>query len=260
MLKRFDKLRRLFFTAFGYIFFGLGALLSQPFLPLLLCRYKSGIERHRAARRLIAWMWRGFLRYLRVTGVIDYRYRRTEELGRAGQLILANHPSLLDVLLLLSVVPQSNCIVKRSLWDNFFVGGLVRAAGFIPNNENEATFEAATRALADGETLLIFPEGTRTGRDGIISFNRAAVSIGLRAATEIRPVVIHMDPVGIRKHDPWYRIPEKTYDYTIAVADAIDPAALLAEKPLPVAARRLNQSLIHYFQEEVDHGHPETGH
>ncbi|MBV7433628.1 1-acyl-sn-glycerol-3-phosphate acyltransferase [Cardiobacteriaceae bacterium TAE3-ERU3] len=253
-MKHLKQFRRLVFTGLGYTVFGIGALLVQSLLPLLLYRHK-GIARQLAARRLIARTWRWFLSYLRATGIIDYRYHGTEMLGKPGQLILANHPSLLDVLLLISAVPESNCIVKKSLQQNLFFGGLIRAAGYIPNNENEATLEAATKVLQSGETLLIFPEGTRTKADGIIHFNRAAVSIGLRAASEIRPVVVKMTPAGIRKDEPWYRIPETTYKYDIVVADVIDPQVLLAEKPLPVAARRLNRELINYFQEEASHGH-----
>lgn len=250
MLKCLDRWRRLVFTAFGYVFFGIGALLAQAILPFLLFKHK-GMERQLAARRLIARTWRWFLAYLRITGVINYRYHGVDVLGRSGQLILANHPSLLDVLLLISVVPESNCIIKKSLQRNVFVGGLIRAAGYIPNNQNEATLDAAIQVLEAGETLMIFPEGTRTKADGIIHFNRAAVSIGLRAATEIRPVVVRMTPAGIRKNEPWYRIPDTTYKYDIVVADAIDPQLLLADKPLPAAARRLNRELINYFQEEA---------
>ena len=256
MLKRLGKIRRLVFTAFGYTLFGIGALLAQAFLPLLLYKHE-GLARQLAARRLIARTWRWFLSYLRMTGVIDYRYHGIDMLGRPGQLILANHPSLLDVLLLIAAVPESNCIVKKSLQQNPFVGSLIRAAGYIPNNENEATLDAATKVLEAGETLMIFPEGTRTGADGIINFNRASVSIGLRAAAEIRPVVVRMTPAGIRKYDPWYRIPETTYKYDIVVAEAIDPQVLLAEKPLPVAARRLNRELINYFQREANNEHIE---
>lgn len=254
MLRSLKQFRRLLFTGLGYTVFGIGALLAQSLLPLLLYRHK-GMARQLAARRLIAKTWRWFLAYLRATGIIDYRYHDVEMLGKSGQLILANHPSLLDVLLVISVVPESNCIIKKNLQQNLFFGRLIRAAGYIPNNENEATLEAVTKVLEAGETLLIFPEGTRTKADGVIQFNRAAVSIGLRAASEIRPVVVKMMPAGIRKNEPWYRIPETTYKYDIVVAEAIDPQVLLAEKPLPVAARRLNRELINYFQEEASHGY-----
>ncbi|SUO95413.1 lysophospholipid acyltransferase family protein [Suttonella ornithocola] len=246
-----NRVYRGLMTALGYLLFGVGAILMEILVPLWLLQFSPGAQRQLAARRAIAWLWRNFLRYLKVTGVIRYHFENTGLLGKPGQLILANHPSLLDVLLLLSVVPESNCIVKKQLWDNLFLGVLIRAAGFIPNNENETTLEAATHALERGEILMIFPEGTRTDYDGKIAFNRAAVSIGLRAAKEICPVSICMRPLGLKKGDAWYHIPKNPYSYHIRVGKVISPKEYIGTRALPIAAKQLNKELIDYFQREA---------
>ena len=246
-----DRLWRGFCTISAYLLFGAVAVLAELLLPLWMRRYPKGEIRQLANRRMISRLWSLFLAYLERSGVIRYRFSHQERLGKPGQLILANHPSLLDVLLLLSAVPGSNCVVKQSLWHNPLLRRTVRGAGFIANNANEQTFAEGVAALQRGEVLIIFPEGTRTGYDGEISFNRAAVTIGMHGASEIVPVVIRMHPLGLKKGDPFYRIPEKAYDYRIHVGEAIVPAERLAEKPLPVAAKKLTQELITYFKQEV---------
>jgi hypothetical protein len=42
-------------------------------------------------------------------------------------MIIANHPSLIDVVFLIGLVRQANCVVKQSLWENPFTRGPVRA-------------------------------------------------------------------------------------------------------------------------------------
>ena len=67
-------------------------------------------------------------------GVLTYSVEGAEKLGRPGQMIIANHPSLIDVVFLIGLVRQANCVVKQSLWQNPFTRGPVRDAGYISND------------------------------------------------------------------------------------------------------------------------------
>ncbi len=49
-------------------------------------------------------------------GVLSYEFHGAERLGRPGQIILANHPSLIDVVFLIGFTPQATCIVKEALF------------------------------------------------------------------------------------------------------------------------------------------------
>ena len=123
----------------------------------------------------------------------------------------------------------------------------ILATGFIPNDESVEMMEEVDAVLKGGQSLLIFPEGTRTGWDGQVKLHRGAVSIGLRSAAVITPVVIKMTPPNFKKGQPWYYIPPQKIHYEITVGEDIDPQSWLAEKPLPIAARRLNEYLQNYF-------------
>ena len=92
---------------------------------------------------------------------------------------------------------------------------------------------------------LYFWTDPQKGWDGKINFHRGACSIGLRGARVITPVVVRMQPGNFKKGQPWYHIPRHTIHYTFTVGADIDPQTWLAQKPLPIAARQLNDYLHH---------------
>ncbi len=110
-------------------------------------------------------------------------------------LFASNHQSMLDPPLLGSCLPREiSFIARRSLFDNPVFGFVIRACHSIPVDRGEADIGAirsALAALAAGEGLLIFPEGTRS-RDGLIA--NAKAGAGLLACKSGVPVV----PIHIR--------------------------------------------------------------
>ena len=247
-MSRLDYYRRFFATMLGFILFGVaGVLFKIALLPYTLKSTRGDVPRQLAARRMIGRVWRFFVGYLQWSGVLSVTFRGAEKLGRGGQLILANHPSLLDVVLLVSHAPDPNVLVKKDLVRNPSMSSQIRAAGYIPNDESMEMLDEIEAVFQSGQSLLIFPEGTRTGWDGQVKMHRGAVSIGLRSAKVITPVVIKMNPPNFKKGQPWYKIPPRKIHYEITVGDDIRPQDWLAEKPLPIAARRLNEYLQDYF-------------
>lgn len=250
-MQTINWLWRFFATALGFVIFGIfGLLFKVILLPYIIKPTTYDVERQLKARKAVGRIWALFVGYLRMTGVVSVRFHGFERLGREGQLVLVNHPSLLDVVFILSKVPTLNCIVKRDLLDNPVMKSPILACGFLPNDESLALVEAAGDVLTGGQSLLIFPEGTRTPWSGEITFNRGAVAIGLRSAKVITPVVIRMNQPNFKKNQPWYRIPKDKVHYDFYVGEDIDPQTWLQEKPLPIAARQLNKELQDYFQRE----------
>lgn len=244
---RLNQLWRLCATALGFVIFGLcGVAFKLILLPYLRPNVSGSLKTQWQARRLVSRSWLWFTHYLVKMGIVEAHFHGFEKLGREGQLILANHPSLLDVVFILSRVPHANCIVKTDLLNNPCMNSQIRACGYLPNSEDMDLVEKV-HAILQQECLLIFPEGTRTGWDGDVKFHRGAVSMGLRSAQVITPVVVKMSPPNYKKGQKWYHIPLQKPIYHFIVGDDINPQTYLAEKPLPIAARRLNEALQHYF-------------
>jgi 1-acyl-sn-glycerol-3-phosphate acyltransferase len=105
--------------------------------------------------------------------------------------------------------------------------------------------------LRQGQTLIVFPEGTRTTPGQSPVFHRGASAIALRGARVITPVYISVEPSTLTKAEPWYSIPHRRMHVCLRVGTDIDPAGFNADAPLPIASRRLNQHLHTLYLKEL---------
>jgi 1-acyl-sn-glycerol-3-phosphate acyltransferase len=243
---------RLCATALVFTLFGLGSLCVRAFVfPPVQWWPGQPAQRQRRARALTSWLFGSVYRGAAALRVLTYEFEGQCLLGRPGQMIIANHPSLLDVVFLIGHVTNTNCVVKHSLIANIFTGGPVRHAGYITNDESADMIERAAAVLRAGETLIIFPEGTRTPRERAPRFHRGACAIALRGARVITPIVIRMEPRSLTRGEPWYRIPNRRMHFVFSVGPDIDPAQWRDRHPMPIAGRKMNDHLQTYFEREL---------
>ncbi|VVN97363.1 lysophospholipid acyltransferase family protein [Pseudomonas fluorescens] len=243
---------RLLATAASFALFGAGGLcLRLVIFPLLSCLPGDAQLHRQRARRTIGRLFWFFIRFMARTGVLTYKVEGAENLGRPGQLIIANHPSLIDVVFLIGLVRNANCVVKQSLWKNPFTRGPLRSTQYISNDGSMDMLDAAAQALQNGQTLIIFPEGTRTRPGQPPAFHRGAAAIALRGAKIVTPVIITVSPTTLTKAQPWYRIPSRRAHFSLRVGADIDPQAFVELGPPPQASRKLNDYLHHYFIKEL---------
>ena len=239
---------RLIFTALSFALFGLGGLVLRLIVfPLLSLFPASPLRKRQRVRAVISWVFRCFVEFMRRTGVLTYSVKGIERLGQPGQMVIANHPSLIDVVVLISCIPDTNCVVKESLWQNPFMRGPIRAAGYISNDGSIEMLETAAQALKDGQTLIIFPEGTRTTPGQPPDFHRGAAAIALRGAKVITPVRISVAPTTLTKAEPWYSIPSRRFHFNLEVGADINPCDFNAHSSAPIASRKLNHFLHSYY-------------
>ncbi len=247
-----NYLWRLMATGASFVWFGLGGLvLRMIILPLLGLLPGDALTRRRRVRMAISKAFYLHVQFMYRSAVLEYDFQGAERLGRPGQIVIANHPSLIDVVFLIAHIRDANCIVKESMWRNPFTRGPVRRAQYISNNGSPEMLEQAADALREGQTLIVFPEGTRTGPNQPPVFHRGAAAIALRGAQVITPVFISVKPTTLTKAEPWYRIPERRVRVTLRVGADIAPDTFNASAPLPIASRRLNEHLHNLFLKEL---------
>jgi 1-acyl-sn-glycerol-3-phosphate acyltransferase len=243
---------RLLATAASFALFGLGGLcLRLVIFPLLNCLPGDAQAHRRRARQMVSRCFWLFVRFMARSGVLTYDIQGAEKLGRPGQMIIANHPSLIDVVFLIGLVPQANCVVKQSLWENPFTRGPLRSTEYISNDGSMDMLDSAAESLKSGQTLIIFPEGTRTLPGQAPAFHRGAAAIALRGAKILTPVIIKVSPSTLTKVEPWYRIPKRRVHFSFRVGADIDPQTFSAQGPAPQASRKLNDYLHSYFIKEL---------
>lgn len=253
MLEWLDRIWRTFGTAISFAVFGLSCLLlAVCVFPCLYLVVREPVRRSRVARRSVHLGHRFFIGLMRWFGLLTYEIRGAEKLRREGLLILANHPTLIDAVFLIGLVPNANCVVKASLARNFFTRGPIRAANYISNDSGAGLVGDCVASLKMGDNLVMFPEGTRTRQGEPMCLQRGAANIALRGPCDITPVTIRCEPISLTKGAPWWRVPTRPMHFTIEVGDDIPVAGFLAhaEGKLPLAARRLTDHLHTYFTQE----------
>lgn len=243
---------RMFATALSFAVFGLGGLLLGALVFPAMRMLPGGTETHRRrARAAIRRSFRAFAEFMRVLRVLDYEFVGSERLGRPGQLVVANHPSLIDVVFLLGFTPNASCVVKHALWRNPFTRWPVTAAEFVRNQPTDLMLEQAAATLRAQQSVILFPEGTRTTPGRPLSFHRGAASIALKAAASVTPVYIRCTPTTLTKAEPWYRIPPRRVRITFVVGEDFDLRPFQAIPSAALAARAFNAHMLERFEREL---------
>ncbi len=235
------------------LFFAGGMLCSLLVFPAL--RFLPGGARQRPVRvkRMVRAFFAALVGILRATGVMRLETSGIARLREASAvLVLANHPSYIDVVVLLSLMPRASCVVKGSLWRDPFFGGVVSAAGYIRNSSPEQLVADCQAALEAGDAVIIFPEGTRSRPNEPLKFLRGAAHVALQSGREIVPVLLQCDPPTLTKGSRWYQIPAQPFCFRVVVRSELRAARMAdVSEPRVIAARRLTHALEGYFSEEL---------
>lgn len=127
-------------------------------------------------------------------GLVEAEFSGFENAGQwRGSVIAANHPSIFDAVLLLSILPGMDCIMNSRLLRDPVMSGAAKLCGYIRNDSNISMVRGACRALSEGRNLLVFPEGTRSTAWPTGPFRHGFALAATRCAAPIRTVLIECD-------------------------------------------------------------------
>jgi 1-acyl-sn-glycerol-3-phosphate acyltransferase len=246
---------------FFALLFGGGAILALTAFPVIHLTTRSPEKRRTRNQLAIHKAFRIYIALLQALQLIDLKIVGAEKLnGAGGRMIVANHPSLLDVVLLMALVRRSQCIVKSELWESGTLGRLVRGAGYIRNDlEPEAMLAACRNSLDSGETLLIFPEGTRSVPGEPVIFRRGFANIATLLGAEIQTVVITCNPPTLTKGEKWWSVPVSKPLFVADVGELIKTADWIGTEPRSIASRRLTRHVNNLFAVRLSDARPGTG-
>jgi 1-acyl-sn-glycerol-3-phosphate acyltransferase len=239
-------------TGLCFLIFTAGALfLSCGLLPLI-----AWVTRDRAVlRRRTRFFVQKFFRFItclaEAAGCMRLKVEGVERLRAAGGvLIFANHPTLIDVVVLMGLIPQANCVIKSALFRKTALGRTLRSAGYVENADSAVLVEACCRSMDEGHAVIVFPEGTRTSPGQPLAFQRGPAHLLLASRRAFLPVVIRCRPAALLKAQPWYQVPERRFELELTVLEPVtadDWEQVVAAQPRPLAARNLTRHLERFF-------------
>jgi len=216
-------------VALAILCFWSGAfVLAWLVVPYVYLRERDRLLRRRRMQRVVAAAWRWFHRQLDRTTLYRVAYQGVaQHAAEAPAVLVANHPSLLDVTAIISQMPSTCCVVKDSLVNSPLVGHLLRSLGHVSAGDGSlmagaAVLDAVQERLREGFPVLVFPEGTRSPMGGMHPFRRGAFEIAQRAGVPVVPLFLRCEPPALGKGTPVWRHPRRCPTLTVHVDGPLD--------------------------------------
>jgi 1-acyl-sn-glycerol-3-phosphate acyltransferase len=124
---------------------------------------------------------------------------------RGSAVLVANHASLIDILVLFDLFRPFKWVSKAEIFRVPVIGWNMRLNGYVPlvRGRAESVRRMMTRCgelLAAGSPVLIFPEGTRTDDGDLRKFKDGAFELAVRHQVPVFPIAVHGTRRALPKH------------------------------------------------------------
>ena len=195
--------------------------LCAPLVGLFMGKARRGV----VGRAAIGFMHRSAWASAEKFGLMHIDASALDTLAEepGGLIVAANHPSMLDALVIVAHLPRGVCIMKAELMRNLFLGGGARLANYIRDDSGRAMVRDAVQTLRDGNQLVCFPEGSRTSKRPVDAFKPGLTLIASRARVPIQTVIIEMASPYLGKGWPLLKAPPMPVKIRIRLGERFLP-------------------------------------
>ena len=177
-------------TVYCFLYFLLGCIFSQLYMLVLMVLPLKRSTKKLAFHKMIYWFARIFLKSMIIEKVIHVN--DVNETYKCPAVIIANHQSFIDILLLLSTTPKIVMVTNSWVWNSPFFGWIVRYADFHHSADGyEALAENIKERINEGYSVIVFPEGTRSEDCSIRRFHKGAFYLADLLKLDILPVLLY---------------------------------------------------------------------
>jgi 1-acyl-sn-glycerol-3-phosphate acyltransferase len=240
----------------AFLTFGVAAILvAVTMVPILRLVCRTQVERELRAQRIVQRSFVLFCWLLEALGLARIKTHDIARLAEPGTLVVANHPTMIDAVILVAFMPQADLIVKQANIENPILHGMAKACGYLPNLGGQSLVDACAERLENGRSLLLFPEGTRSPRNSLANFQRGAAHIALATGADLLPVLITCDPPTLMKGQAWYDVPDRPFEVRVRVGEPLSVEGYTGrDEPRGRTARALSSSLRERFEKGLASG------
>lgn len=180
---------------------------------------------------------------LQLLGAYRLDLRELDSLKSGPAMILTpNHPSMIDAVLVVTRHPRIVCVMKSQIMNNVVLGAGARLARYIRNQPPRRMVLDAVAELQRGNSLLLFPEGTRTSVPPVNPFTTSAGLIAKRAKVAVQTLIVETDSQYLGKGWSPFRRPAMPIMFRIRLGKRFDP---------PEDVRAFDAALEAYFRIEL---------
>lgn len=237
-----------YLVLYGALFaFGIEGLIYTAVSPIFGWLLPTDMG-NRLGQMVMMGLFRFFVGLLRLSRIVHCDLADLDRLRGEALLIVPNHPSLLDAVLIVSRLPNVVCIMKAQILDNPFLGGGARLAGYIRGDQPMEMMHKAREALKSGRHVLVFPEGTRTDKPPVNPFKGNFALMAKQAHRPVQTVLLHSDSPYLQRGWPLFRKPNFPIHYRAELGLRFDPI----DDP-----QELKRSVEAYFRSSLTDHHKE---
>ena len=218
--------RQLIFFFFYYLFLVLFiiGIWSINIAAILITLFLRGEKVRPILSQLIYGSTKFYVFCLTKTGMLICDFDAIDELRNAkGKIIIANHPSILDAVILLSRLPNVICIFKSSLTRFVLHPKAAKALNYLSNNGGLDLIKEIIEKAHQNESILIFPEGTRTSGEVINSLNSGYALAALKSGVSIELLSIHSNSSLLSKKGHFMKPIDFPAVFDIKRGPTVDP-------------------------------------
>ncbi len=237
------------------LLFGIGTiLLTIVCFPIFKLLYHDKKEFRYHTRYLVYVLFNGFMGILYVLGVSKIKVNKKNYLKNLkSAIIVANHPAYLDSPVMISRFPHTSIIAKAALSKKNIMHAVINEL-YMPNSlPYEVLLERAKEDLARGNTIVMFPEGTRSTLYGQNRYKKGAARVALATGCPIIPVYIGGNcKKGLRKGDKVLEFATKgRYVFDLQIKDPVLPEEF-KDLPEAIAAKRMTQKIREILSDDAN--------
>jgi len=236
-----DRLRQLGLFYLMLLWLGLMLLAGNAAVLPLLATPRS--FREPLVQGLISRVFRVFLTGAERSGLMQLDLKQLDALNhQSGLILVANHPSMIDVFLVISRVRRAACLMKASIGSNLLFGAGAYLAGYVSNDKPGMMLRSASSTVLRGPHLLVFPEGTRTTRQPVNDIKPGVALIAKRTGQPMQTILIRTNSPYLSKGWTLFRPPQFPLIYQARLGTQLTSAGACAGTAL---------SLQHYFEAQI---------
>ena len=190
-------------TLYAFLYFVTGCFVLQGILVPMLLIPVSARRKRLWFHRMVRWSTHTFLRTMITTKAVWLNEPR-ETFARPG-VVIANHQSFIDILMLLSLYPKLVMVTNSWVWKSPFFGRIVRYCGCYHTADGyESLADTLRDKIEEGYSVVIFPEGTRSPDGKIGRFHKGAFYLAEKLQLDLIPILLYGNGLISSKRQPFY--------------------------------------------------------
>ena len=189
-------------TVLLFLLFFIGCIFLRVLIAVLYLVPVRKSSKQRLVCRLIQITCKGIL--LLATAVKKEHINKANERFQHPAIIIANHQSFIDILVLLSLSSKILMVTNHWVWHSPFFGAIIRYVDFYYIGEGyEQYMERMRKKVKEGYSIAIFPEGTRTYNGKMKRFHKGAFYLADTLQLDILPILLYGNNKIIAKAQPF---------------------------------------------------------